>query len=108
MLPKRMNFRKLPQIYFADFGPSYSFFFRAFSGGWSRALWNFSENSYVLVARPVPYEGLNVFNGNGDLTSLGHANGPPLSPEQAEMPVRTILRILMRPLREYGGPLGHP
>ena len=57
-----------------------------------------------MVARPVPYDGFNVFNGNGDLTSLGHANGPPLSPEQAEMPVRKTLRKHMRPLREYLGP----
>ena len=95
--------------FFSDvFWKIFATHFPNMKGGGSRAVWNFSENSSVLVAWPVPYDGLNIFNGNGDLTSLGHANGPPLSPEQAEMPVRTILRILMRPLREYGGPLGHP
>ena len=31
VLPKRMNFRKLPQIYFADFGPLFRAFFGRFS-----------------------------------------------------------------------------
>ena len=56
---------ELPKIYIADFGPLYralerafgkkgNIIFRKLGRGGSKAVWNFSENSSVLVALPVP------------------------------------------------------
>ena len=68
-LPKRMDFRKVPKgvggvIFTPDFGPLNRASFerkklqhvipKRMGGGGSKAVWNFSENSSVLVASPVP------------------------------------------------------
>ena len=65
--PKRMDFRKRSKrggwghfqsknlrIYVADFGPEDRGFVHVFPKMWGGGVWNFSENSSVLVASPVP------------------------------------------------------
>ena len=58
-----------PKIYISDFGPlnracrkKLQYGFLKMRGGGSKATWNFSENSSVLLWPPVPKNGFNGFD----------------------------------------------